>query len=60
MSKGFSNWKDGTVGFKNHEASACHKEAMQMVVVLPNCYPDIDEMLSREYVDKKRQQAMFA
>ena len=54
VSKGFSNWKCGTVGFKNHEASACHKEAMQMVVVLPNCCPDIGEMLSREYIDKKK------
>ena len=42
------------MGFKNHEASVCHKEAMQMVVVLPNCCPDIGEMLSREYIDKKK------
>jgi len=31
VSKGFSN---GTIGFKNHETSASHKEALQVVIVL--------------------------
>jgi len=33
VSKGFSNWKDGTIGFKNPKASASHKEALQVVIV---------------------------
>ena len=33
-SNGFKNWKDATISFKNHEASARHKEALQVVVVL--------------------------
>ena len=33
-SNGFKNWKDATISFKNHEASARHKVALQVVVVL--------------------------
>ena len=33
-SNGFKNWKDVTISFKNHEASARHKVALQVVVVL--------------------------
>ena len=33
-SNGFKNWKDATISFKPHEASASHKEALQVVVVL--------------------------
>ena len=33
-SNGFKNWKDATISFKNHEASASHKEALQVVMVL--------------------------
>ena len=32
--KGFKNWKDATFSFKNHKASASHKEALQVVMVL--------------------------
>ena len=32
-SNGFKNWKDATISFKIHEASARHKEALQVVVV---------------------------
>lgn len=28
LSKGFSNWKDGTESFKRHEKSKCHIEAV--------------------------------
>ena len=31
---GFKNWKDATISFKPHEASASHKEALQVVMVL--------------------------
>ena len=50
---GFSNWKDGTIRVKKHEDSACHKEALQLVVVLPACCPDVGEMLSKEHADQK-------
>ena len=34
-SNGFKNWKDATISFKNHEPSASHKEALQVVMVIP-------------------------
>ena len=33
-SNGFKNWKDATISFKPHEASASPKEALQVVMVL--------------------------
>ena len=38
ISKGFHNWKDATVAFNKHEKTGCHKDAVQMTVVLPKCY----------------------
>ena len=32
-SNGFKNWKDATISFKNHEASASHKQVLQVVVL---------------------------
>ena len=32
---GFKNWKDGTVAFKEHQSSATHKTAFQLVVDIP-------------------------
>ena len=54
VSKGFSNWKDGTIEFKNHEASASHKEALQVVIVLPTTCPDIGDMMSKQHADMKK------
>ena len=54
ITKGFTNWKDGTIAFKNHEGSSCHKEAMQMIVVLPATCPDVGAMLSKQYADAMR------
>ena len=34
--KGFSNWKDGTIGIKKHEVSGSHKGALQVMVVIPS------------------------
>ena len=33
-SNGFKNWKDASISFKPHEASASHEEALQVVMVL--------------------------
>ena len=54
---GFENWKDGTVAFKDHQASlAAHKTALQLVVNIPSLYADVGqgEMLSSEYAQEKR------
>ena len=34
--KGFSNWKDGTIGIKKHEGSGSHKETLQEMIVIPS------------------------
>ena len=49
--KGFSNWKDATIGIKNNESSVCHKSAME---VLPLCCKDIGEQLSQQHGKEKR------
>ena len=53
-STGFCNWKDGTVGLKKHEDSASHKEAMEVMVVIPSSCPDVAEMLSKEHAAQKK------
>lgn len=37
VTKGYSNWKDAIVAFKKHEKSACHKEAVEMIISFA-CY----------------------
>ena len=32
---GFKNWKDTTVAFKEHQSSATHKTALQLVIDVP-------------------------
>ena len=44
-SNGFKNWKDATISFKNHEASASHKEALQVVMVLRKFAGGVSEKL---------------
>ena len=53
MSEGFSNWKDATVGFANHEKSATHKRAVEVVVTLSQIHRDIGEMLSTSHASEK-------
>ena len=54
ISKGFTYWKEATTAFKKHEASDCHKEANEAVVVLPKQVGDIGEVLSVEVREEKR------
>ena len=53
VSKGFSNWKGATIGFRNHKGSISHKEALQ-VTVLQTTYSDIGDMLSKQHADIKK------
>lgn len=50
---GFKNWKDATIAFRDHESSAIHKSAMELVVTLPAVCKDVGEMLSKEHVQEK-------
>ena len=51
--RGFSNWKDAKVAFKNHEKTSCHKEAVQAVLVVPASHQDCAELLSSIHAKEK-------
>ena len=50
---GFSNWKDATIGFTNHEKSATHKLAVEVVITLSQTHKDIGEILSTSHASEK-------
>jgi len=50
--KGYSNWKDTTLRFRNHELSASHREAVDMIVHLPTTTQHIGQLLSRQYASE--------
>ena len=51
--QGFCNWKLATTSFRQHEASACHKEAVERVFTLPATTKDIVETLSSAHAQEK-------
>ena len=52
---GFGNWKDGTVGMKKHKDSTSHKEAVEVMVIIPSSCPYVAEMLSKEHAAQKKE-----
>ena len=54
ISRGFNNWKDGTVGFNKHEGSDCHKEAVQVMEVIPHKMQNVGEQLCDIHASNKR------
>ena len=52
MCKGYSNWKDATIRIRNHELSACHREAVDMIIRLPATIQHIGQLLSRQYASE--------
>ena len=52
IARGYKNWKRGTTGFKTHEASECHREAIE-VIELPWICSDIGEKLSAYHSEEK-------
>ena len=53
VSKGFTYWKEATTAFKKHQASDCHREATEALVILPVQVGDVGELLSREHQEEK-------
>lgn len=53
ISSGFKNWKDATTGFRQHEGSKCHADAVLVMTVLPATTPDVGEVLSRAHAEEK-------
>lgn len=54
LTKGFQNWKDATVSFRKHEASECHREAVERLLSLPAATEDVGELLSSRLTEDKR------
>ena len=61
MTRGLSNWKDETLGIRNHERCASHREAVQVMITIPSSHKDIGEQLSstRAHQKIKYRQALF-
>ena len=58
--RGYSNWKDATMAFKSHESSACHHEAVEVVIRLPATITHIGIHLSQQYAfEKKKKRRML-
>ena len=41
ITQGFNNWKDATMLFCKHEESGCHKDAMQVIIIILKDIPDV-------------------
>lgn len=50
ISRGFTNWKDGT----KHESSDCHKKAVQVIEVIPHETQNVGEQLCHIHATNKR------
>ncbi len=60
IQKGFQNWKDATVAFRNHECSGTHKDAVHQMVTIPSTNKDIVVCLSSAMAEeRKKNQACF-
>lgn len=54
ITRGYQNWKDATIAFRNHESSACHKEAVSVMITIPATHGDIGECLSLQLALEKQ------
>jgi len=61
VERGFHNWKDSTIAFRNHERCASHKEAVEVIITLLSTTKDIGEHLSHQHATLKAnsQQALY-
>ena len=54
LSRGFTYWKEATTAFKKHQASDCHREANEALILLPKqVHGDIGELLSQQHQEEK-------
>ena len=60
ITKGYTYWKEATTAFKKHQASECHREANEAIVLHPKEIRPIDELLSEQNrAEKKCNRKMF-
>ena len=54
LRKGYCNWKDATESFSKHdESSKCHRDSVQVMVIIPATTPDVGEKLFQQRMPKK-------
>ena len=49
ISRGFSNWKNASVKFANHEKNNCHQEAVLKMVIIPATTSSVAEIISTQH-----------
>ena len=49
----FEELENATILFRDHQSSAAHKTALQLVVDIPVLYPDVGEMISTGMLKKR-------
>ena len=54
VSKGFYNWKDAKVAFRNHEESMVDRKSVEMLFSLPRTTKDMGETLFESYAKEKK------
>ena len=59
ISRGFCNWKDATTMFRKHEQSACHRQAVEVMLTLPAITKDIGTLLSQENATQRDENRMM-
>ena len=53
VSNRFSNWKNATTIMQQHQQSACHHEAVEVVITLPTKTKNIGEQLVHVHAKEK-------
>ena len=59
LTGGFSNWRDASRCFSNHEQTTMHKTAVEYMVTLPNTTSDVGEMLSSSHAAEKQKNRQY-
>ena len=54
ITTGFQSWKDALRGFSKHQASYCHKEAMQKLVSVSDTSGHVDEPFSSQIASDRK------
>ena len=59
LTGGFSNWKDASKCYSNHEQTTMHKTAVEYMVTLPNTTSDVGGMLSSSHAVEKQKNRQY-
>ena len=53
ISRGYTNWKNATAGFRKHESTDCHKEAVE-IHLLPQQCVDISVTFQKSLIEERQ------